>query len=99
MSRQFRQPAPPRITNAPELLPGLDVYMIAFQRLTATRALGQGCIGAIPYTAINEYCRSEGILDEELREDIFYHVEHLDLAYIQWQNEKAKAEAEARSGG
>lgn len=91
-------PPPSRILNAPELLPGLDFYMQAFNRLTASRQLGHGCIGAIPYPAISLYCKDEGI-DGDLREELFYHVEHLDAAYIRWQNEKAKAEAEARQQG
>lgn len=73
---------PSRIQNAPELQDGLEIYQTAFNLLTSSRQLSQGCIGPIPYSAIANFCREEGITDE-LRDDIFYHVERLDKAYLE----------------
>lgn len=90
-------PVPERIKNAPDLIPGLEFYYEAFCRLTTSRMLGAGGLGPIPYAAIDNYCRAEEIYDPELREDLFYHVEKLDLEYIKWQT--AKMERERNAGG
>lgn len=84
-------PLPTKIQNAPELLPGLELYAKAFSALTSSRAMGYGSIGAIPYAAIANYCREEGI-DGEMREDLMYLVERMDAVYMRWQTEKAHSE-------
>lgn len=86
-------PMPARILNAPELLVGLELYSYGFQDLTTSRTLSQGAIGPIPYSAINDYCISEGIVGEQ-REDFFYHIERIDGAYMNWQTNKAKPKEE-----
>jgi hypothetical protein len=86
-------PLPERIKNAPELLHGLELYYNAFNSLTTSRVMGHGCIGGIPYAAISNFCREEGI-EGELRDDLFYLVEHMDAEYIKWQTNRAKYEAE-----
>lgn len=48
-----------------------------------------GAVGPIPYSAISGYCKDEGFVGEE-RSDIFYHVERLDAAYMEWQTAKLK---------
>lgn len=74
-------PLPSRIQNAPTLMDGLEIYQLAFNLLTTSRQLSQGCIGPIPYAAISNFCREEEITGE-LRDDVFYHVERLDNAYL-----------------
>lgn len=85
-------PLPARIQDAPDLREGLEFYSKAFNRLTTSRTMGHGAIGAIPYAAISGYCKDEGITGE-LREDLFYHVAHMDAAYIKWQTNKANRDA------
>lgn len=88
MARMQNRLPPARIQNAPDLLPGLEIYYDAFNRLTSSRALAKGLVGAIPYSAISGYCKDEGI-EGETREDMIYHVERLDLAYISWQIDRS----------
>ena len=88
-------PLPAHLANAPELLPGLDFYYEAFQRLTTSRLMGYASCGPIPYAAISGYCKDEGI-EGEMREDLFYHVERLDAAYISFQTDKSRREREAQ---
>jgi hypothetical protein len=92
MARRQKKPVPMRIQNAPDLAPGLELYYDAFGRLTTSRQLGSGAIGPIPYAAISTYCKDEGI-HGDLRADVFYHVEHLDRAYMMWQTDRAAYEA------
>lgn len=91
IARRQNMPLPARIQNAPELEPGLAFYYDIFSKLTTSRLPVQGGIGAIPYAAISGYCRDEGIDDVDTREDVFYHVERLDVAYIQWQTAKMES--------
>ena len=93
MSKRQNMPLPERIKNAPDLLPGLELYYDAFKHLTTSRQIGQGCLGPIAYKAISDYCQAEGI-EGDMREDMLYHIEHLDAAYMSWQTNKAKFEAE-----
>ncbi len=96
MARARKKPVPLRIQNAPDLLPGLDLYYEAFLRLTTSRAMGSGAIGPIPYSAISGYCKDEEIYGS-LREDIFAHVEKMDHSYILWQTDRAAYEAKAEA--
>lgn len=47
-------------------------------------------LGPIPWTAVNEYCNTYGIHGEQ-REDMFYHVEHLDDVYRDYVEKQTKA--------
>lgn len=54
--------APPEaLQNAPELLPGLDLYYEAFFALNSCRGMG----GPIPWTAIREYANYMGVEADE----------------------------------
>lgn len=86
--------APRRIMEAPDLLPGLDFYYYAFKRLSPSRALGQGVVGAIPYEAKSQFCKDEDIEGDE-KIDFFYHIESLDAAYIEWQADKIQRDIKA----
>lgn len=79
-------PLPDRIQNAPELLPGLGLYLRAFYDLDSCRPVGFG-EGPIPWTAIEEWCRSLE-LDEEERDDVHYLVRRLDNAYLKHREAK-----------
>lgn len=88
-----RQPFPNAIANAPELQLGLYLFYIAFLDLTSCRTLGYAQ-GPIPWLAIHHYCEAHEIEGEQ-REDVFYHVAHLDKAYLDWSAAKMKASAQA----
>lgn len=81
------RPIPEPFASKPELLPGLSFYLQGFQWLTTCRQVGMG-EGPIPWTAISAFCNENGIYGE-CREDFFYHIEHLDVAYLTYR-EKSK---------
>lgn len=79
-------PLPDRIKNAPELLPGLEMYLTAFNRLSTCRQIGMAC-GPIPYTAIGVYADQQGF-DEEHTDMLYFFMESLDLAFLNWSAKK-----------
>lgn len=83
---RMRSPYPDAIANAPELHPGLNLFYTAFLDLTSCRTLGYSQ-GPIPWLAIDHYCQANEIEGEQ-REDVFYHVAHLDKAYLDWSSKK-----------
>jgi hypothetical protein len=82
----MRIPLPARIANAPELLPGLDLYYEGFRVLHSCR--GEG---AIPWTVMREYCEEYGIEGEQ-RFCFFELLGHMDEAYFKFRNAKLEAE-------
>lgn len=91
-------PVSDRIKNAPELLPGLQFYVDAFNLLTTSRQVFQGGIGNIPYSEISRFCSDEGI-EGEMREDLFYLLQQMDRFYVEWHagNIKKKIETEVKA--
>lgn len=89
-----RRPIPDRIANAPTLQPGLALFYLAFQDLSSERQVGQS-LGAIPWTAIDQYCTRYEIEGEQY-EDMQYHVARLDRAYLEWYAAKREREAAAQ---
>lgn len=79
-------PLPDRIQNAPELLPGLELYWLAFMELTDSRTIGMG-LGPIPWKVVHDYCVAYD-LDEEQREAMHHHIRELDAAYLEHQRSK-----------
>lgn len=80
-------PLPDKIANAPELFQGLELFYMAFQDLTTCRGMGYNSEGAVGWLQINEYCMAHGINGEQ-REDMFYHIQHLDAAYLNYKAKK-----------
>ncbi len=81
---------PDAIRDAPELLTGLENYFSAFWELGTCRPIGMGGAGYIPWTAIDQYARRKKYSDEEF-DVLLYMVRKMDDAWIDHQNEKAKA--------
>lgn len=79
-------PLPDKIQNAPELEPGLELYLRAFYELDSCRSVGMG-EGPIPWTAMEQWATSLG-MDEEEREDVHYLVRRLDNAFLEHQAKK-----------
>ena len=84
------KPVPKRIQNAPELLPGLDVFYDAFNCLSTTRQIGMG-LGPIPWTCIQAYADEYGFEGDQ-RADLFYHVNVMDSAFLEHVRKQNKSE-------
>jgi len=63
--------------------------------LTSSRELGYG-EGPIRWKTILDYCEAFDIQGEQ-REDVFFHVQHLDSAYLNWRARKNKADRDAKA--
>lgn len=85
---QAGEDLPDKVKNAPQLLRGLSLYYNAFQELTSCRAFGMG-VGPIPWQAINDYCLTYEITDEQ-REDMFFYIGVLDATYRTHVETKSK---------
>lgn len=82
----MRKPVPEKISNAPELGFGLDLYYEAFWDLATCRPVGLGA-GAIPWTAIRDYAIAFAF-DEEQTEILFHCVRLMDNAYLDFYSKK-----------
>jgi hypothetical protein len=80
-------PLPQRIENAPSLLPGLELYYIAFMDLMASRNSGFG-IGAIWWSEVDKYCARHEIVGDQY-EDMQYHIKNLDTAFVKHSAKKS----------
>lgn len=69
---------------------GLELFYMAFMDLTSCRGQSYGSEGPIGWLSINDYCRVHGIIGEQ-REDLIYHVQRLDAAYLEYKTKKLKA--------
>lgn len=85
---RFGQPLPDKIREAPELLPGLELYYRAFFRLSTCRQIGMG-LGPVPWTAVQEYARVLE-LEPDQAEALRYHIERMDNAFLDWQSKKTE---------
>lgn len=88
------QPIPDRIKNAPELQPGLGLYLGAFFDLDAERTHAFGP-SAIPITSILAYA-SAFSFDEEQTEDLMYFIREMDKENL--KRVKAKQAANTNKG-
>jgi len=79
-------PLPERIANAPELLPGLQVYLQAFFDLDAERTHALS-LTPIPWTSIRAYADAYAF-DEEQTEDLLYLVRKMDDAHLKRLSKK-----------
>lgn len=75
---------------------GSELFYMAFMDLTSSRSLGYMSPGPIPWHAIHLYCEANGVTGEQ-REDVFYHVEHLDKLYLDWLTKKHKQQLAAHA--
>ncbi|WP_097105783.1 phage tail assembly chaperone [Nitrosomonas ureae] len=82
---------PKAIKNAPVLLRGLELFLVAFHRLDTCRTASFGGIGSISWMTIMEYCDRIGITDQSQRDDMEYHINELDSAYREWAEAKRKS--------
>lgn len=91
-----RQPLPDVIANAPQILPGLEMYYEAFTELSTCRPMGMS-IGPIPWTAIDQYGLRHGF-EADGFEYLVRMVRALDDAFLAYSQRKAKEEAAQNAG-
>jgi len=75
------QPLPDAIENAPELMPGLGLYLQAFFDLDSDRSHAMGPT-AIPFRSILDYARAFNF-DDEQTEDLIYYIKQMDSDHLQ----------------
>lgn len=80
---------PDRVKNAPELKPGLELYLTAFFDLDTERHHGNG-ICAIPISSIAGYARIFEF-DSEQTEDLFFYIREMDDAHIKRMKQRLDA--------
>lgn len=74
------QPLPDRIANAPELIIGLQLYLIAFFDLDSERDNSMS-LRRIPWSAIDRYAtRYE--FDSEQYDDLHYFIREMDTEHL-----------------
>jgi len=80
-------PIPQRIRDAPQLLPGLEVYYQAFLDLCTERQVGFG-EGPIPSSSIDYYISQRSWFTEEDRVWMRALVRRLDIEYLKHRDSK-----------
>lgn len=78
---------PDAIANAPELLPGLELYLEAFYDLNGDRSYGFSP-GPIPRRAIRQYAEEIGMDDFDDFQRFAYIIKEIDAAYLKHLDEK-----------
>lgn len=74
-------PIPDKFKNAPELLPGLGIYLDAFFELSNYRSFGFSEL-PIEWATLNEYCNQHDIYGDQ-RDDAFSHIKVMDRVYLE----------------
>lgn len=69
---------------------------MAFLDLTTCREVGNA-MGPINWLTLQRYSEVNEVVGEQ-REDLFYHVQKLDEAYLKWHAAKSKKELETKTG-
>jgi hypothetical protein len=87
-SQKRGHPIPEAIQNAPELLPGLDVFYYAFLELNSERPASFSGMRAIPVSKIREAAvRLEYVQEED--QDYFVHmIRSMDLFTIKFHTKE-----------
>lgn len=87
--RQCREkgwPLPEEIKNKPELLPGLDLYYLAFFDISDCRSMGMQ-VGPIPWTVVRTYANELGF-DQDQTEALHYHIRMMDDEFLRRNSTK-----------
>ena len=79
--------------TGPDLLPGLALFLQAFEDLSPSRSSSGFGLGAIPFEAIDRYARRHRIDDADDFDDLNRFIRALDDEYLAW----IAAESERRS--
>lgn len=82
------RPLPDAIANAPELLPGLELYYEAFMHLHTDRRYHMGGPSNIPWTAIIRYAEFAGITQEDDIHQLVRYIRAMDEEYLDFWAKK-----------
>lgn len=74
------------------------MYHMAFLDLTTCRGTGYNTEGPISWLAIKEWADANEIEGEQ-REDLFYHIQALDKAYLDFKAKKLKSATKQLGAG
>ena len=88
------QPIPDRISNAPELQQGLQLYMQAFFDLDCERSHAMAPT-AIPWSSVQDYARAFEF-DEEQTEDLHFFIRRIDGEHLKRISAKMEAKQKAK---
>lgn len=97
LAARQNMPIPDKILNAPELQPGLQLYIDAFNDLTYSRFNTQGFVGRIHYTSMSQWCYDHNI-DGDQRLDMIHLLTQMDQAYTDWHFSYMKRNAPKPQG-
>lgn len=97
LAARQNMPIPDKILNAPDLQPGLQLYLDCFNDLNHSRYNSSGFVGRIHYDLIDLWCNNNGVEGDQ-KLDVIHIIGKMDYVYVTWQFEAMKkiAEAEAR---
>lgn len=85
---RFGKPIPDRIANAPELRPGLQLYLQAFFDLDSERNHAFSPT-PIPWSSIKEYAKLMEF-DDEQTADLFFFINKMDEWHLNRLEQKTK---------
>jgi len=94
-SKQMGQPLPERISNAPELYDGLQIYLQAFNDLDSERSHAMG-ITQIPWSAIINYAKVNDFSQDQT-DDLVYLVRAMDSEHCKKLDAKQKSKNGSKS--
>lgn len=97
-SLKRRAAIPSDVTGGPDLMPGLDWYLRAFEALSTTRQIATGALGPIPWTAISEYGHRYEVTPL-LFEYLAHHIAWMDAEYLKWEEKESKKRKGGGGGG
>lgn len=82
-AKRFKEPLPQRIVNKPSLFLGSAVFLNAWFELDAERQRPK----PITRSACFSYGRDYEF-DRELTEELWQHIRHMDIAFLEWWKKK-----------
>lgn len=80
---------PKQIAEAPELMIGLDFFIMAFHQLSGDRQIGMG-LGPIPYSSIHDFARINGLDPGAETQEFFHHIRQLDAEFLDYHTKKSE---------
>lgn len=88
---------PAMAESGPQLHPGLDLYLQAFEDLSPSRPSTFGGPGPIPFEAIDRYATRLRIDDLDAFDDLHRFIRTLDDAYLDWAADEADRRTPSRN--
>lgn len=83
LAARQNMPIPEKILNAPELQPGLQLYIDAFNALNYSRFNTTGFVGRIHYVSMSQWCDDHNIVGEQ-KLDVIHLLTKMDQVYSDW---------------